>query len=429
MEVLLVFHGARARVRQQRKHRAADKGIDAYDRTEVVIVLLDRELIQPSDEQVCLARDVIIGHGRSAARKQVDDIEVIDVPDELLDEIRPRHEQDVRQRDARKQPHGACAVDLRRLEQVFGNVHENARRDEHGIRHADPEVDDENADARQQRVVRYVRKETDPLVYDPPVQKQRIERAVYVQEVVHRQQRDELRNGDGQNEYRAEDRPADDALFIDEQRKQDPREITADRGAERPDERPAQHGKERARDLLARKDLSEHIKPDPIEQRSGRQMLVIVARERHQDHIDERDHRKGKHAQNGHEQHGAVHLLIEERGDVLTEGRGLLPRVRARARGSARLYGGKIDREERDDDEQRANAVEQHQQRIVAVDDERIPPFVHDRVPEFVVAVRLRLRAQRDEPDERVPARQRHKRDKRRLDRKKQQPFDPLPRK
>ena len=113
-----------------------------------------------------------------------------------------------------------------------------------------------------------------------------------MQKVRHREQRDKLRNGDRHNKNRAKHRLTHHPFAVDKHGKEYSRKITAYRG----NERPTEQRKERARNLRIGKYLAERFKTDPIEQRRGRQMVVVVARKRHENHVHERDHGKRQHA-------------------------------------------------------------------------------------------------------------------------------------
>ena len=149
MEFLLILNGAHPLIHDEREEGADGEHQDTDDGAHRVFGLgpARRDLIEPGDEQVGMSRaDLTEGvEGvRAAAGEEVDDVEVVDVADEGGEQGRSGDEEDVWHRDLPELRPGGRAVDARGFVEVLGDVHQDARGGEDGIRDTDPHVDQDD---------------------------------------------------------------------------------------------------------------------------------------------------------------------------------------------------------------------------------------------------------------------------------------------
>src|SRR5699024_7398325 len=144
--------GLAVAVGQQRADSQDDEGQDADNRADVVILFVNGQLVQPGDKQVGAAGGGGQVCDRVAARKQVDDVEVVDVAGEGGDQVGGGHIQHIGQRDAEEGLESVCAVNLGGFIQLGRDVLQNAGQLQKGVGHADPDVDDDDGHPRPGRV-------------------------------------------------------------------------------------------------------------------------------------------------------------------------------------------------------------------------------------------------------------------------------------
>ena len=86
-------------IRQKRADRKDDECQDADDGTDIIILPVDRQLIQPGYEQIRTScRRGQVRH-RIASGKQVNDVEIIHISRKGSNQVRRRHIQHVGQGD------------------------------------------------------------------------------------------------------------------------------------------------------------------------------------------------------------------------------------------------------------------------------------------------------------------------------------------
>ena len=237
---------------------------------------------------------------RAAARQQVDDVEVVHVAGKAGQQVGTRDEQHVGQRDLGELLPAAGAVDLGGFIQVRRDVHQDTGGDQHEVRDADPDVDDDDHDPGQGGRT----PEVYGRVYDPEIHQEAVEQAVQGEHLAHVQQGDELGDGDGHDEHGPPQLLETDALLVDDHGHGDAQEVVGEGGEEGPDQRPEQDLTEGGGVIDAAHVPGEQglevLEPDPVEQ--ARLAAVVggaVVGEGHQDHEHQGQHREQQDAGQG----------------------------------------------------------------------------------------------------------------------------------
>ncbi len=333
LEALLLIALNHAAEGDQRQNRADHEDQNADDRCHLVVALILRQAVQPRHQQVNFVRvrvrHQLVGRGVHVAAEQPDDVEVIDVCHQRVDQRRPCDEENVRHGDGLERLPRVRAVNLRRLNQLRRDVHQDAGRNQHLIGDADPDVDEDNHRARP----RGVGKERDEVrrrnradgvepVGQTDVLADGVDDAEVREEVANQQQRHELRHRHRDHEAGAPELLALCVAVVDEHGHQDAADIAGDGGQHRPHKRPCQHAHESVAERAVcgqGGELAEVLQPDPCEQLCRGQVVAVIIREADENHDNQRDDGEQHHAQHRQRQQRAVELLVQRVAQVVAE--------------------------------------------------------------------------------------------------------------
>ena len=213
------------------------------------------------------------------------------------EQVGPGDEQHVGQGDLAVHLHGVGAVDAGRLIQVRRYVHQYAGGDQHQVGYADPYVDQYDGEPRPARV----RPEGYGLADPVPLHQVGVDQAVRREHLGNIQQRHELGNGDGHDQYGAPHLLQPDALLVDHDGHQHAQEVVQERGEEGPHQRPEQHLAEgiAVAGGAGGQQRAEVLQAHPGEQLGRGLVVVVKVGEGHQDHEEYGQYREHEHAQRG----------------------------------------------------------------------------------------------------------------------------------
>ena len=334
LEALLLIALNHAAEGDQRQNRADHEDQNADDRCHLVVALILRQAVQPRHQQVNFVRvrvrHQLVGRGVHIAAEQPDDVEVVDVCHQRVDQRRPCNEENVRHGDGLERLPRVRAVNLRRLNQLRRNVHQDAGRNQHLVGDADPDVDEDNHRARP----RGVGKERDEVrcwnradgvepVGQTDVLADGVDDAKVSEEVANQQQGNKLRNSHRDHEAGTPELLALRVAVVDEHRHQDAADIAGERRQHCPDERPHQYASERIAERAVRGqggESGEVIQTNPGEQLRRGQVVAVIIREADENHDNQRDDGEQNHAQHRQRQQRAVELPVQRVVQVVAEG-------------------------------------------------------------------------------------------------------------
>ena len=130
----------------------------------------------------------------------------------------------------------AGAVDLGRLIQILGDIHQDTGTHQHQVGNTDPDIDNDNQNPGRCRVL----PEPDSLIDDTKLEQHSVHNAVGVKELGNVQQGNELGNRDGQHQDAPPQLLELDALLVDENGNQHAQEVVGEGGEECPHQSPGQ---------------------------------------------------------------------------------------------------------------------------------------------------------------------------------------------
>lgn len=123
--------------------RSVEKDVTS---SHLVVVLLLCQTEQPCHQKVYFFRTgrskCLIFGDINVLRQQIDDIKIVDILDKVCHQSGPLNTEQIGQFDIDKALERGCTVNSGCFQHIAGNVHQNAGSNQHLIRHADPDVDE-----------------------------------------------------------------------------------------------------------------------------------------------------------------------------------------------------------------------------------------------------------------------------------------------
>ena len=313
ISILLSVTG-RQHIDCQRDRRREQKDDDADRRADGIIVFGDRQVIQPVDEQVGIAREEIPVCNETAAAQEIEDAEIVEIRNELRDKDRGRCKYHERKGDRRELLERACSVDLCRFIEIAVHVAQDACCQQHTARDIQPAVDDETDPARRplgveiQKADRLSARLDDHLVDGPAVGEHKLKA----------EQRDKPRHRVGEDGEHPPERLPADAFLVVKQCDPEPAEIVERRRQDRPYDVPEQDLEKRGSELPQRQDLDKTFKPFPVDEHGRFDVRAIVG-EGNEDHEHDGQHVEDAHADDRDKERRLVKLIVEHTAHLVLE--------------------------------------------------------------------------------------------------------------
>ena len=176
----------------------------------------------------------------SALRQKVNDVEVVQVSGELRQKERACDKQHVRKRDVPEHLRSRSAVHLRGLIEILRDVHQKSCRNQHHVRNADPDIDQDDHDLCERRIC----PERNRRLDNSCVHQEAVDDAVSVEHLRYIQQRDELRYSDRDDKDGSPEFLELDAFLVDQHGDHETDEVIKEGREECPHERPSENFQE-----------------------------------------------------------------------------------------------------------------------------------------------------------------------------------------
>ena len=195
-----------------------DKGQNTDDRTDIVVLLVDRQLVKPRhpESSSLSRRRSEVGDGVSTG-KQIDDVKVVDVSGEDHDQVRRCDVKRIRQRELEKDLHRVRTVHICRLVELARDILEHTRQLEQGIRNVHPDIYNDDGHSRPGRIG----KERKARVLRDPaeISQKHVDRVVFcLEHRAHDQQGDKHRDRAGEHETESPEALCPRVLAVDDDR-------------------------------------------------------------------------------------------------------------------------------------------------------------------------------------------------------------------